>query len=239
MQIDCISDLHGHYPKTPGGDILILCGDYTASDKMTQWAEFFSWFKNQDYKKKILIAGNHDNFFMSGWPKNQKEASELASVQEWLEKVDDEFEAPDFEYLCDSGCEVVTNGNRLKIWGTPWTLKFPGINPRCCAFTLNSEEEMKEKLDLIPDDIDILISHSPPYGILDKNTQGKHCGSKALLETIHRVKPKYHFFGHIHEQGNKSMIYKHSDTHTFCSNRSFVNERYIPIYNFLFKESEP
>merc|ERR1712037_767457 len=52
----------------------------------------------------------------------------------------------------------------------------------------------------IPSDTDILISHCPPYGILDVNAEGERCGSKILLtHVVERVKPKYHIFGHIHE----------------------------------------
>lgn len=55
--------------------------------------------------------------------------------------------------------------------------------------------------------IDILICHQPPYGILDKVTwkeapkhyQGKHAGSKVILDYIKKTQPKYVFCGHIHE----------------------------------------
>lgn len=228
MRIDFLSDLHGYLPETPGGDVLILCGDYTAADKLPQWATFFSWLKKQKYTKKILIAGNHDNYMMSGWPKNQKEAKELGEVQEWLEELDDEFEREDFEYLCDSGCEVVTNGNRVKIWGTPWTKTFPGINPRCCAFTVGTEEELAVKFSLIPEDTDILVSHGPPYRVLDANVEGHPCGSVSLLEALDNVKPLYMVFGHIHEQGGKQILYKHIGPNTWCLNVSHVDERYKP-----------
>jgi len=54
---------------------------------------------------------------------------------------------------------------------------------------------------------DILVCHQPPYGILDKVTakfaprhwQGKHAGSKAILDYIKKEQPKYVFCGHIHE----------------------------------------
>jgi Icc-related predicted phosphoesterase len=32
----------------------------------------------------------------------------------------------------------------------------------------------------IPKDTDILITHCPPYGILDKSAKDKHGGSKSL-----------------------------------------------------------
>ena len=55
----------------------------------------------------------------------------------------------------------------------------------------------------IPEDIDILVTHGPPYGILDAvNTFGgyvDHCGCEMLLARVAAIKPKLHVFGHIHE----------------------------------------
>jgi Icc-related predicted phosphoesterase len=215
MMIDCISDLHGFYPQLPGGDLLILAGDYTATEKLTQWANFFSWLKEQPYDHKVLIAGNHDNFFQTGFPKNQKEkeADDLKEVVDFLDT------GADFEYLCDSGMEY----KGLKIWGSPWTKTFPGMNPHCKAFTCETEEELAEKWKLIPDDVDILITHSPPYGILDKTKRREHVGSESLREHVmNRIKPKLHVFGHIHEWGGREL----DCVTTKFVNSSLMNEDY-------------
>jgi Icc-related predicted phosphoesterase len=62
--------------------------------------------------------------------------------------------------------------------------------------------------------LDILVCHQPPYGILDrvsflgapKHWQGKHAGSKAILEYIKKYQPKYVFCGHIHESKGMKKI---------------------------------
>lgn len=46
--------------------------------------------------------------------------------------------------------------------------------------------------------MDILISHSPPYGIHDDLEDRAHHGLKALNWLIRFAKPKYHFHGHTH-----------------------------------------
>ena len=46
--------------------------------------------------------------------------------------------------------------------------------------------------------MDVLITHCPPYGILDV-VDGEHQGSSSLMERVMQIKPKYHIFGHIHE----------------------------------------
>ncbi len=49
----------------------------------------------------------------------------------------------------------------------------------------------------------ILISHSPPKGILDKSSFGMHLGSKAVKEIMQEKMPKLVVCGHIHESGGK------------------------------------
>ncbi len=228
MIIDCISDLHGYYPELEGGDLLIIAGDITARDEIIQWGQFFHWLKKQPYEKKIIIAGNHDNFLYSGFPKTQEEADDLKEVLSFLIE-QGEMGNPDFEYLCDSG----TQFEGFKVWGSPCSLKFEGINPHCMAFT-GTEEELAEKFALIPDNIDILITHSPPYGILDqvrirklsgRRMEKEHVGSQSLRnQVINGRFPnlKLHIFGHIHECGGKIL----DTTLTKFVNASIVNEYY-------------
>lgn len=206
MKIDVIADLHGNRPELPGGDVLIIAGDWTARDEAHELISFALWVNEQKYKHKILIPGNHDNMI-------QKYPGILDGL-------------PDFvmTFLCDSGVEI----NGYKFWGTPWTKTFKGMNPKCKAFTVDTEEELAEKFALVPKDTDVLISHGPPYRVLDANESGEPCGSLSLLETLDNVKPLYMVFGHIHEQGGKDIVYKHIGPNTHCLNVSYVDERYRP-----------
>lgn len=177
MIIDCISDLHGSYPKLPGGDILIIAGDLTGSDRQVQYLQFREWVLNQDYQKRILVAGNHDGCIENG---------KFYFNEDWL----------GVDYLCDSGTEYMG----YKIWGSPWTKYFEGMNPNCMAFTCRSEDELNKYWQLIPNDTDILVTHSPHYGMLDRTISEEHVGSKSLLSrTINLPNLKLHVFGHIHE----------------------------------------
>lgn len=205
MIIDCIGCLHGYYPQLKGGDLLIVTGDLTASDKSFQYIEFYKWLEKQEYRKKIVIPGNHDNYFQKCNTFSPAPfADELAT------------------YLCDSGTEF----EGLKIWASPWTKKFEGQNPKAMAFCLDTDEELEEKWKLIPDDIDILITHGPPYGILDKTEKNKHVGCRRLREhVIGRVKPKLHIFSHIHERGAREIYF----VTTKFINCSIMNERYKPV----------
>ena len=211
MIIDLISDLHGFYPNLSDGDLLIVAGDLTGRDTEKQHAEFAYWLEKQEYLKKIVIAGNHDNLMQN------------------VGKFYAEKMFPDAIYLEDSGTEF----EGLKIWGSPWSKTFEGMNPHCKAFTCDTEEKLSEKWALIPDDIDILITHSPPYGILDlvekisfdKPNDHKFKGSISLRNKVLSEFRKIHVFGHIHECGGHMI-----DTFG-CKfiNASHVNEKYEPV----------
>lgn len=213
MIIDCISDLHGYYPELEGGDLLIVAGDLTASDEQRQYLIFREWICRQNYRKKIFISGNHDG-----------------CIQDGLFYFNDKWMGA--EYLYDSEAEF----EGLKIWGSPWTRRFSGMNPSCMAFT-GTEDELEGKFRLIPDDVDILITHSPPLGVMDEvgersstRVYTKCVGSEALYQQLYseRIKPRLHVFGHIHE--GYGIVNKMLDLpYTKFVNCSHVNEFYEPI----------
>ena len=220
MIIDCISDLHGHLPQLPGGDLLIVAGDMTARDEPNQHEDVIEWLLKQSYKRKVVIAGNHDNHI---------QRNDLPVYDDGI------------DYLCDSGTEFcgkdsLGNPLTIKIWGSPWSSQFPGINPHCCAFTRPFMSSLKDRWDLIPNDTDILITHNPPYGVLDqiKTDYGASVGCKDLLEASeNRIRPRLHVFGHIHENGGKKIVYKRpghgQENNTIYVNASYVNEYYKPV----------
>lgn len=80
--------------------------------------------------------------------------------------------------------------------------------------------EYKNHIISTPLDCDILISHQPPFGILD-SANNINYGSKLLLETSQRIKPTYPLFGHIHYAYGIAYI----DDTTFV-NASLMDESY-------------
>lgn len=175
MQIIAISDTHGQHRnlKVPDGDILIHAGDISRGGTKEQVINFLEWFSEQNHPHKIFIAGNHDFFF------EEAHAEEISKL------------IPDgVIYLNDSGVEI----NGVKFWGSPIT---PWFNN--WAFNRQRGAEIKKYWDLIPNDIDVLVTHGPPFGILDETVYGKRTGCEELLLRVYHVMPKYHIFGHIHE----------------------------------------
>lgn len=83
----------------------------------------------------------------------------------------------------------------LKFYGSPWQPEFCGW-----GFNLPRGRALLDKWDMIPDDTDVLITHTPPVGYGDLCASGTRAGCVDLLHTVQkRVRPKYHIYGHIHE----------------------------------------
>jgi Icc-related predicted phosphoesterase len=223
--VDCVSDLHGFYPELEGGDLLIVAGDLTAHDRDEEHRDFVLWLaqiqksKNK-YNKIIYIGGNHDNLLY-----DSKRFGALKTASEW-----------NIEYLCDSGTEF----EGLKIWGTPWSMTFPNMNPHCKAFTVDREIELHPYWEKIPHDVDILITHTPAYGVLDEvidismgfeNGYRRNAGSKYLYNLFTYVfRPKLHVCGHIHESyGHGEFFSGYNNIMVKSVNASYVNEKYEPV----------
>ena len=212
MIIDCIGCLHGVRQKLRGGDLLIITGDITASDRAFEYIEFFLWLDQQQYRKKLLIGGNHDNLLQK-----------IPPIPESL---------PDnVDYLCDSGTEF----EGINICGSPWTSTFKGINPKCKAFTKESDYLLMDEWEKIPRDTDILVTHSPAYGILDglpmEDGALFHVGSKSLYYWLKYVeRPRLHVFSHIHEgYGQVEHFPTYEDKMMLSVNCSIINEKYKPV----------
>lgn len=63
-----------------------------------------------------------------------------------------------------------------------------------------------EGFDLSIRDIDVVMTHGPPYGVLDDTRIGTKAGSRHLLNAVARGVPKLHCFGHIHEGAGATLI---------------------------------
>lgn len=217
MKITAFGCNHGALPTLPGGDLLIITGDLTHNDSIKAWKKFYDWLKVQKYRKKVYIAGNHDNFLQSCC--TDEESEQMGIREDW-----------GFDYLCDSGIEF----EGIKIWGSPWTTTFQGMNPHCKAFTVDHDEQLWDKWEKIPEDTDILITHSPPYMVLDEVDGYRSCGSKSLMARVMEIEPRLHFFSHIHEGYGHDDYWRmfpsdEKPTKIDFYNCSLMDERYDPV----------
>lgn len=175
MKITAISDTHGlhHQIHLPGGDMLIHAGDVCNRGTAAEALDFMNWFSNQNYTYKIFIAGNHDFYF---------ESEQNTTIKSLLPE--------SVFYLNDSGIAI----EGISFWGSPITPEFHNL-----AFNRKRGVDISKHWDLIPHKTNVLITHGPPYGILDRTFQNLNAGCANLLTKIKETNPQYHIFGHIHE----------------------------------------
>lgn len=176
MKITFFSDTHNQHSRISftSGDLLVFCGDLTTRGALSEVKEFSEFLKNLNFKYKIVIAGNHDFCFED----HRRNEAEKILIDNGI------------IYLNDSGVEI----DGINFWGSP-------IQPwfHDWAFNRSRGDEIKKHWDLIPINTNILITHGPPYGILDLCSDGGRVGCDELLNCIKKIKPKINAFGHIHE----------------------------------------
>jgi len=184
----------------PDADMIVHCGDMTSMGYEYEIRNFYKWFSRlNQYKYKINIAGNHDWFFEKT-PQFVKET------------------VPDnVIYLEDSGVEI----DGLYFYGTPVQKPFNN-------WAFNREEhKLAQHWEAIPDNTDILITHSPPFGIMDWSRHSDSSqGSPSLLHEVQqRIKPKIHCFGHMHECHGIEII-----NETTFINATVLSDKYVVAY---------
>lgn len=253
MRITHISDTHNKHKqlngKLPGGDLLIHSGDLTSIGREHEVENFVEWFNGIDnYTNKVFIAGNHDLTFDSEiLLKNKLEYFERRPYSnenpsmgkpQWLEMILEIGLNPNVFYLENSFVEL----DQIKIWGSPISPTF-GMG---WAFNKDRGHDITQIWNGIPNDSDIVITHSPIYGYNDRamNTN-QNVGCADLYHKLREVKPHLHFAGHIHEgYGWKTMgLTEWYDLQTFngCSCDLAYDAVNSPItfdYNFSTGEIE-
>ena len=179
MKTFIISDTHESFENlTPEKDteLFIFTGDYGNSSKKTekQFRKFIDYI-NQLKIKSIIIPGNHDTFILA----------QMAKAKNIIKYMSEDI------YLLDNESIIINDK------------KFFGLSNQESRFKKRESdflEKARKRYQKIEEDTEILLTHFPPYGILDLNNKNKNEGSIALLERIDNLENlKYHFFGHIHE----------------------------------------
>lgn len=176
MKILAISDTHGLHDQLtelPEADMIIHAGDVSKRGTESEIMSFLEWYSSLPYQHKIFVAGNHD-FYL-----------ESVEKEKLIEQIPDNL-----IYLEDQGVTI----EGIHIWGSPvqpWFFDW--------AFQKQRGAELQAHWQKIPKEVDILVTHGPPQGRLDRVHNGKLAGCADLLERIRKTEARVHIFGHIHE----------------------------------------
>jgi Icc-related predicted phosphoesterase len=207
MKVVAISDLHGYLPEIPACDLLLIAGDicpirdHSIHGQVTFLNnEFREWLEEIPAAQVVGIAGNHDLIF-------ERQAQMIPQSLRWI-------------YLLDQ----MTKVGEMSIYGSPWQLPFYDW-----AFNL-PEAELAKKWSVIPEGIDIILTHGPPTGFGDVTMNGDKAGSQSLIDVIARTRPRLVVFGHIHEGRGRWTFTNPDGSVTQLANATVLDEKYQPAY---------
>ena len=171
MRIVLISDTHGLHRElaVPAGDLLIHAGDITTNSKPDWMYCHFDIWLGELPHRRKIVIPGNNDYLLED-PKERKVITNAM-------------------LLVDSGVEI----EGLKVWGSPVTPLYGG------AFGKSRPEDRQRHWAEIPDGLDILITHGPPFAILDHGGSAERReGCPQFLEAVFRALPCVHVFGHIH-----------------------------------------
>jgi Icc-related predicted phosphoesterase len=173
LRIVLSSDTHGRHGDlvVPDGDLFVHAGDFTKRGRLEEVQSFAAWLEALPHRHKIVVAGNHDFLF----ERDPARARALLACATYLEH------------------EGAVAGG-LTVFGSPWQPWFHDW-----AFNLRRGAALAEKWAGVPSGVHVLVTHSPPRGVLDRTWGGENVGCDDLLAALPRIEPRLHVFGHIHE----------------------------------------
>lgn len=219
MRIAAISDIHGRIRdlECPEGvDVIIIAGDICPDfpndpvNLQAKWlktkfaAMLHDFVESNPYVTIYMTWGNHD------W------------TQAMLREIEDSWPA---NVYCVVDAWVPIGGK--KVWFSPWVQKLGGW-----AWN-QSDTKAFERYSKIPDDIDIIVSHAPPYGAGDSIAASRfkyglisepndHIGSWELSFWARKNKNlQLIICGHIHEDRGTHQL-----EHIKVVNVASVDEAY-------------
>lgn len=206
MKIVAVSDIHGKWNKLkiPECDVLISAGDYSFTGERHIVRNYHEWLNEQPATHIISGQGNHEV-----WVENNfEEAKQIALTA-----------CPRAFFVEEGGITI----DDINFWYsaiTPWFHDW--------AYNRRAGRDIEEHWKKIPENTNVLITHGPPYGILDTvpfpdGTPKERVGCWTLNAYIERIKPDIHIFGHIHHSHGQ----KHENGISYY-NVSVCDEQYVP-----------
>lgn len=210
MKIVAISDIHGFLPKIPKCDVLVIAGDICEYNQESikyqrKWLRFtfLPWLKQVPAKQKLFIPGNHD-WFMERIYLHRLLGMQVSNNPAEEGGIDLTYQSVHYENEVFSGIPFIPNLHHY-------------------AFYLPNDE-LYRKVEQIPKDTTILVTHSPPFQCGD-SFDGGHVGNIPLKDAIINgwfPNLKLVISGHVHESYGKHWITSK-----------------IPVYNCAIMNREP
>ncbi|KAF1999627.1 Metallo-dependent phosphatase [Amniculicola lignicola CBS 123094] len=231
IRVVCISDTHTHIPNdVPEGDILIHAGDMTNAGSVAEIQAQIDWLCSLPHREIVVISGNHDTYLD---PRTRPSLSEeqRAGTLDWKRvhylqhrrlsltvAVGSSTLPPD----ADARTHLLANQRhrRIRIYGAPQI-------PACGPMSVHAFQYPRGRdawSETVPEDVDILVTHTPPKHHLDLPLPDG-MGCEHLMAEVKRVKPTLHVFGHVH-WGAGQMVVWWDRTHEAYENGMSIKSKW-------------
>ncbi|CAO3615715.1 unnamed protein product [Cunninghamella blakesleeana] len=205
----CVSDTHGKTQfkfTIPDGDVFIHAGDLTRYGVEDEFTDTINWIGSLPHKIKIITAGNHDHSL----------DEKISYSTKYKQQILTSFQQAGIIYLEHESYQLPEELGGFRLFVSPYA-------PLHLGGAFMPIKGLKGRWDDVPDDIDIIVTHTPPKGILDLTRRNIQAGCEYLEKRIDEIKPKVSIFGHIHE--SNGYLFKND---TLYINACISNYRYQP-----------
>ncbi len=211
--------------QIPKVDVLLHCGDLTVTGQSVEFVNAIDMLSKFNAELKLVIAGNHDLSLDSEYekhrgpgqyhfppvgPNSNYQASEYMRCKMATKAGITYLEEGLHSFVLDSGAQfsIYASPHQPHYNGSSWGFSYPRDEDRFNPLHLVAPHMKPTAINPIPDypRVDIIMTHGPPYGILDRTKEWQNVGCEALLGALIRAKPKLHCFGHIHEAMGAGIV---------------------------------
>jgi Icc-related predicted phosphoesterase len=222
LTVVMVSDTHtNHSFAVPDGDLLLHAGDFAKwNSSLSDVQAFNAWLGTLPHAVKIVTAGNHDRF-----PADQLKATLTNATFLCNESV--------VIWLHPDGVVSLVAGNNcrpIKVCAVPQTPARSFVY-RANGFAASLAERMR-LCAAIDDDVDFLLTHAPPHGVLDQ-VGDTHEGCVAIRRRVAELPAlSLHCFGHCHNWGGHAVRCRRRGT-TFVNAAQAFAEPVVAKVNLM------
>ena len=204
LNVSCFSDTHGQHRNAQlnrwfenNPGDILIFAGDLQKNISDNGLDFLQWFSELPYKKKVLTFGNHD------W--NHQQITERAN------------DYKDLYVLNQTSVKLMG----VRIFASPYSLPF------CNWWFMKPETELEDLYAKIPENTDILVTHTPAFETLDECENGYNLGSMSLRDRVAELKKlKVHVVGHCHEAYGRNK-YKNLTSY----NGSVLDSKYRLVHS--------
>lgn len=255
VRVVAMSDTHNTLTKKmindlPEADVFIHCGDMTNDGSEGELRCFNQWLGNlrSKYRFVVVVCGNHDllcdaetysanrarlEFVLKG-----SDAAATLPARDVLrnrDQVRGELLSNATHVLFDETVVLkFDDGRSISVHGSPRTRRHEGSAMSAFAHTEAELAEIYRKT--CTEKVDVLVTHGPPKGILDRAFFGVDLGSEALANhltqlQLRRCEPLFHVFGHVHEGYGVARDVKLGSSSSIGT--TFINAASVNLFHTL------